>query len=330
MTVLVKVSYDELLYSEILEFDLFAANGELVCPMGSGLPAKERSKFQEKSLYRNVYHFPIRHEGVVYLNKDAPLTAKEREERILEDATPSIYGEQEEAVCVNAIQSFWEQLQRGVEPDVALCEVARDQLVSEIISKVDELRYLSELRVRDHFTYSHTLDVASVSIALAIKLGYDKKHIQEIALASILHDLGKLLIPKAIMFKASRLTEKEFDVMKLHPELGYKIIVNELRLPKEVALPALEHQEMYAGGGYPQNLKGDEIHPYSHIVKIADVYDALTSKRPYKEPIPSSKAIKIMLSEGNRSFHPEFLKAFIEVANYQDADAPVTAASTAE
>lgn len=75
---------------------------------------------------------------------------------------------------------------------------------------------------------------------------------------------------------------------------------------------------MYNGGGYPQDLRGDQIHPYSHLVKIADVYDALTSKRPYKESIPSAKAIKIMLSEGDKSFHPELLAQFVKLSNYHD------------
>jgi HD-GYP domain-containing protein (c-di-GMP phosphodiesterase class II) len=120
------------------------------------------------------------------------------------------------------------------------------------------------------------------------------------------------------MFKPTRLTEKEFQVMQLHPGFGYKMITETLRLPENIARPALEHQEMYGGGGYPQGLKGDEIHPYSHVVKIADVYDALTSKRPYKESIPSTKAIKIMLSEGEKSFHPELMGKFLQLCNYHD------------
>jgi HD-GYP domain-containing protein (c-di-GMP phosphodiesterase class II) len=167
--------------------------------------------------------------------------------------------------------------------------------------------------VRDEVTYAHVLDVTALSIALAIQLGLSQKAIQEVALAAMLHDLGKLMVPYNIMFKEGKLTEKEFQIMQLHPGFGYGIITQFLQLPEQIARPALEHQEMYGGNGYPKGIVGEDIHPYSHIVKIADVYDALTSARPYKKAIPHEKALQIMLSEGTQSFHPEFLEAFSKI-----------------
>jgi HD-GYP domain-containing protein (c-di-GMP phosphodiesterase class II) len=225
---------------------------------------------------------------------------------------------------IHSLQAFQHALQGGHAPDVALCETIRDSLVSELTQRIDQLQYLSQLRVRDPFTYSHTLHVSALSVALGMKVGLNQHEVQAIGLASILHDLGKLFIPKPIMFKTSRLTEKEFEVMKLHPGIGYRIIRDQLKLSDAIARPALEHQEMWGGGGYPQNLKGNEIHPYSQIVKIADVYDALTSRRPYKDAIPSAKALAIMLSEGEKSFNPEYMEAFLTLANHE---ALVTAGS---
>jgi HD-GYP domain-containing protein (c-di-GMP phosphodiesterase class II) len=316
-----KVLFDELATTEKLEFDLYSMAGERLYPTGYRFSGDEMTELRSASLYRSLYALPstdiIDHEGVLF-RFDAGLTEAEQQELAQEEeSAPVLDGELAQSFH-SSIGYFWHRLQKGASPDIALCEVVRDRLIAEVTSKVDQIQYLSQIRVRDEFTYSHILDVTALSISLAVRAGFSKKEVQDIALAAILHDLGKLMIPRDIMFKPSRLTEKEFQVMQLHPGLGHKIIVEQLKLPEHIARPALEHQEMYSGGGYPQGLKRDEIHPYSHVVKIADVYDALTSKRPYKESIPSSKAIKIMLSEGEKSFHPEFLAHFLELSNYQD------------
>lgn len=324
-SVFVKVLYDELYNARRLEYDLYALSGDRMFGAGYELTETDLNGLRTMSVYRNTAEMPmtdyIDHEGHIF-RFAAGLTEAEKAELAMEETTGSIFSPELSTSFVSSVQYFWERMKKGATPDIALCEVVRDKLISEVTSKVDEIQYLSQVRVRDEFTYSHILDVTALSVALAMKAGFSKQEVREIGLAAILHDLGKLLIPKAIMFKPSRLTEKEFQVMKLHPGLGHKIIVQELRLPEHIARPALEHQEMYGGGGYPQGLKGDEIHPYSHVVKIADVYDALTSKRPYKESIPSSKAVKIMLSEGSRSFHPELFEHFLNMSNYHDFSLP--------
>lgn len=317
----VKVSFDDLLASDALEYDLYTQSGRPLYEAGHALNPDELLALRGQSLYRHAQDLPktdmLNHEG--YRFKFAAGLSEAEQNAAVDESLmePLLSGE---AACsfLSSIHYFWGRLKRGATPDIALCEVARDRLIAEVTTKVDQIQYISQVRVRDEFTYSHILDVTALTIALAMKAGFSPKEVQEVALAAILHDLGKLLIPKDIMFKPSRLTEKEFQVMQLHPGLGYKIITEVLRLPDPVARPSLEHQEMYGGGGYPYGLKAEEIHPYSHLVKIADVYDALTSKRPYKESIPSFKAVKIMLSEGDKSFHPELLDHFVKLSNYHD------------
>ncbi|MBY0403609.1 MAG: HD-GYP domain-containing protein [Cyanobacteria bacterium] len=257
------------------------------------------------------------HEGVGFEGSDTTLTPEEIQTGNQEHALDTIYGEETNRLLFTSMGDFWQRVEKGDSPDIALCELIRDKMVSELTHKIEQVQVLTQMGVRDHYTYSHTLHVSALSIALGIKAGLSKKEIQDIGLAAILHDLGKYRIPKHIMFKPNRLTEQEFEVMKLHPGFGYQIIKEDLKLPEHIARPALEHQEMHSGGGYPQNLSGNEIHPLSQIVKIADVYEALTAKRPYKNPIPSSKAIEIMLSEGSKSFNPELLDMFVTLANYQ-------------
>lgn len=320
---LIPIPYDTLTTEQPLAHDLYNQMGESLFPAGHKLSHADLGPLRSLCAYRKALEMPknqdmFDHEGYQILFPSG-VSRTDRQSQIAEDNNQ---GNLIETTTIENIQGplieFWDRLRRGASPDVALCEVVRDQLIASVTNKVDQIQFLSQIRVRDEFTYSHILDVTTLSIALATKAGFSKKEVKEIALAAILHDLGKLLIPRNIMFKPSRLSEKEFQVMQLHPELGYKMIVEQLRLPQHIALPALEHQEMYGGGGYPQGLSKEDIHPYSHVVKIADVYDALTSKRPYKESIPSHKAIKIMLSEGSKSFHPELLAIFTKLANHYD------------
>jgi HD-GYP domain-containing protein (c-di-GMP phosphodiesterase class II) len=328
----VKVPLNELSGLNTLEFSLYTLAGERLYPAGTLLTDDLRQHLKMQSLYRDSRDLPLasaleplslpstdyfNHEGHIF-EFTAGLTPAEAEDARQENTSEPLLSEDMTQAFLGSIGYFWQRLQKGASPDIALCEVARDKLIAEVTSQVDQIQYLSQVRVRDEYTYSHILDVTALSIALAIKAGFGKQEVKEIALAAILHDLGKLMIPRNIMFKTGRLSEKEFEVMQLHPGLGYKVIKEVLRLPEPIALPALQHQEMYGGGGYPLGLKGDEIHPYSHLVKIADVYDALTSKRPYKESIPSSKAIKIMLSEGAKSFQPELLAQFVQLSNFKD------------
>ncbi|MEB3246029.1 MAG: HD domain-containing phosphohydrolase [Vampirovibrionales bacterium] len=326
---LVKVTFDELntwtpsAQTQTLPFSLLSPAGELVLPAGEAITGLMLKQLRQTPLYRNPSELPVNHEGVWLSGSEGGLTPEETFTLAAEDAMPSVWdvapGADLDVRFMAPMAEFFNQLSQGILPDVALLSIARDKLVSEVTSRVDEVQILSQLRVRDGYTYDHTLDVTAISIALAKHIGLDDETIRDVGLAAILHDLGKMLIPKPIMFKESRLTVQEFEVMKLHPRLGYNMIRDVLRLPDHIARPALEHQEMHGGGGYPLDLKGDEIHPFSQIVKIADVYDALTSKRPYKQPIPSNKAIKIMLSEGEKSFNPVLLQQFTEMANYSEA-----------
>jgi HD-GYP domain-containing protein (c-di-GMP phosphodiesterase class II) len=319
---LIPIPYDTLNTEYPLPHELYNQMGEALFPAGHKLSHEDLKPLRSLCTYRKAIELPkeqdfFNHEGYRILVPNG-LTAAEKKLQHQEQEQNNLLEPAMLDSIHHPLTEFWDRIRRGASPDVALCEVVRDQLIASVTNQVDQIQFLSQIRVRDEFTYSHILDVTTLSIALATKAGFSKKEVKEIALAAILHDLGKLLIPRNIMFKPSRLSEKEFQVMQLHPELGYKMIVEQLRLPQHIALPAFEHQEMYGGGGYPQGLSKEEIHPYSHVVKIADVYDALTSKRPYKESIPSHKALKIMLSEGSKSFHPELLAVFTKLANHYD------------
>lgn len=207
---------------------------------------------------------------------------------------------------------------QGILPDPEVYNETRDKIVNDVLACVDEVNYLSELRIMDDYDYSHGLNVSILSVMLGHKVGVSGAGLRSLALASFLHDIGKVRIPKKIMNKRGPLTSKEYDIVKLHAPIGYQIIKDELGLSVELARVALEHQERFDGSGYPKGISGDKISKFSQIVSICDVYDALVATKVYSNPKPSQDALKIMLNYGSKWFNPGFLYKFAHMTSFNE------------
>jgi len=155
--------------------------------------------------------------------------------------------------------------------------------------------------------YTHSIDVAVISLMIAVELRCNDEELWNIGLGAFLHDVGKLLIPKPIMQKPGPLNDMEMDYMRQHCELG-KSSLEPFRLPKECTDIVLQHHERLDGSGYPKGLKGDKICRNARIVMIADVVDAITSGRPYKPVQEMDAAIKIL-----RNDEGKYSKEFVSV-----------------
>lgn len=142
-------------------------------------------------------------------------------------------------------------------------------------------------------------------------MNFSKKEIQEIKTAGLLHDIGKVVVPPELLNKIEKLTDEEFELIKGHPETSYQI----LRSVDEYAAFAtdvLYHHEHWDGSGYPQGLKGEEIPLNSRIIAVADAYEAMTAKRPYKETKTEDEAIAELKRCAGTQFDPDIVKVFIE------------------
>ena len=128
-----------------------------------------------------------------------------------------------------------------------------------------------------------------------------------------LHDIGKSIVPLRILNKKGPLTHVEREIIKKHPEKGYQILKKCNEVSEEIKIIILQHHERHNGDGYPKGLKGDQIHIYAKICMIADVFDALTSYRPYKEKYSTFNALKIMNSEMYENFDPRFFESFVKL-----------------
>lgn len=171
----------------------------------------------------------------------------------------------------------------------------------------------SAAEFKDQETSKHTKRVGLYSALLAEKYGLTHDDISKIELAAPMHDAGKIGIADKIMLKPDKLTFEEFEIMKTHTKLGHDLLFDEENeYLKAAALIALEHHEKWDGSGYPHGKKGEEISIFGRIVAIADVFDALISVRPYKEPWSFERAHALLNENSSTHFDPVLIKLFNE------------------
>ncbi|WP_347488533.1 HD domain-containing phosphohydrolase [Desulfoscipio sp. XC116] len=165
--------------------------------------------------------------------------------------------------------------------------------------------YVNALSNYVDWLYTHSIDVAMISLMMAVELGYSGEELFNIGLSALLHDVGKLLVPKSIIQKPGNLTGMETSCIRQHCELGMSSLEG-FDFPKEYADIIMQHHERLDGSGYPKGLKGEEICHNARIVMIADVVDAITSFRPYRQPRNMDAAIR-ELRNGKEKYPQELI-----------------------
>jgi putative nucleotidyltransferase with HDIG domain len=174
------------------------------------------------------------------------------------------------------------------------------------------LALVSALDLREHNTRMHSQRVRDYTDLIAWRSGIPEKYRREIGFGALLHDVGKIAVPDRILLKADKLTEEEWLEMRKHPETGYRI-VKRIKFLKDAADIVHSHHEHYDGSGYPRGLKGDEIPLGAKLFMVADVYDALTSERPYRFPMPYEEAVAEIRAMAGSVFDPAAVDAFLSI-----------------
>jgi len=178
---------------------------------------------------------------------------------------------------------------------------------------------LTSVYVHDNYTFSHSTNVTIYTLAMAMKMGYNDKQLNEIGMGSMLHDIGKVVIPKEILNKPGKLTDEEFALVKEHPTFGFELLRKEHSISLLSAHCAFQHHEKLDGTGYPRGLKGNEIHEYGKVMAIADVFDALTSNRSYRSAMLPHTAMEIIFAGANTHFDANLIRVFQQsVATYPE------------
>ena len=207
---------------------------------------------------------------------------------------------------------------------IAIDKARRHEALQELF--LNSIRALTAaLDARDPYTRGHSERVTQFALAIAEELSLSEEEKKNLELAALLHDIGKVGIEDAILKKPGRLSPEEYELMKTHPEKGYSIL-KFIKQLEPLLCGVRYHHEHYDGSGYPAGLNGEEIPLYARIIAIADIFDALTSDRPYRPRFTEHEAIRIMREEAGRQLDPEVFEAFmrayekgkIRAQSYQD------------
>ena len=175
----------------------------------------------------------------------------------------------------------------------------------------------SALDTKDAYTNGHSLRVTIYSIIIAKELGFTQEQLEEIEIAGLLHDIGKISIPTTVLCKNGKLTDQEFLIMKSHPVKSGKIVINIKKLAT-ISEWVKAHHEKWDGSGYPDGLKGEEIPLVGRIIALADTYDAMTSTRPYRTALPHEVAISEVQRCSGIQFDPKLAEIFIKLSDKID------------
>ena len=226
---------------------------------------------------------------------------------------PDIIKEHTRVQAVENVAETFRQAEKYGQFNMSLMERCADLLVCDIMSKKKNLVQITDIRLHDSYTFSHSVNVAVLATMLGNLCGYSKSKLQVITLGGLLHDIGKLAVPTSILNKSGALTADEFKIIRRHPSEGRRLL-KELKSPLAsiLAIIAVQHHEHLDGSGYPYRVQGKSIHPYSRITAIADVYDALTSVRPYKRAYKPNVVYQMMMKNSPGHFDMDRLRLFFD------------------
>ncbi|BBH21800.1 phosphodiesterase [Paenibacillus baekrokdamisoli] len=275
---------------------IFQENGNIL--LGVGVELNERFIMRLTSL------------GVDILYIDDPMTEDLEPTSAIQDntrklATDAVYKTMSTLIDQPVIRG------RTIAPEMgrSFRKVFGD-IMQDLITRENVMVNLTNIQVADGYLFQHSVNVAILAGIMGLAKGYNRNQLEELGMGALLFDIGMTRLPKELLSKTSPFSSAERIAMEKHTEEGFNIIRAQHDISLLSAHCAFQHHERYNGSGYPRQLKGDAIHEYAQIIAIADVYDALTSPRPYRKRHTPSEAIEFLFAAGNTYFELELIKTF--------------------
>lgn len=210
-----------------------------------------------------------------------------------------------------AVVEMFSDARMGKAVELAQVSALIDEISQSVLRHPSALISLARLKNSDEYTYMHSVAVSALMIALAQELELPAQLIKEAGIAGLLHDIGKMAIPDAILNKPGSLTENEFNTVRSHPAAGHSMLLNNPHIGAQVLDVCLSHHEKIDGSGYPNKLLGEAISLFARMGAVCDVYDAITSDRPYKKGWDPAESIRKM-AEWHGHFDPKIFQAFVK------------------
>ncbi len=285
-----KIKLDDIGAGQV-ERDIYDDNGQLLLSRGSMLTAQTIKSLQGRNI-NEVY--------VLVEESAPPVTCQSsRTDAGAIAAFPpgtvqvrEVYGK-----AINFVEGFMSDLRNNKEIDISSIEKTVTYLSDDIFSDQDLLRQLRLIKDKDAYLYTHSVNVAVLSIMMGKWLNFDYPTINKLGVAGMLHDIGKIQIPDVILNKPAALSEAEYQIIKNHSVIGYSLIKDYPGLDTQIMYGVLMHHERMDGSGYPAGVGQSRIPSMASVIAIADTYDAITSKRVYSEKRTPYVAADVILKE---------------------------------
>lgn len=220
--------------------------------------------------------------------------------------------------AVNQMKTCCEKIRRGLpyEQDIYNLKKTLADIVDEIVANRDKMVNSIDVRTMPDYLYFHSVNVAVLSTALGVEIEIPKKDLYELGVSALFHDIGKVFLPKDLLFK-NNLTEEEKKLIRTHPERGFNFLKYGNIASVRAYVGVLEHHEKMDGSGYPKQKKGNEIYLFARIISIADTYDNLTANIFNGVARKPSEAVEYIMGNGNICFDLELATAFVrKIAPY--------------
>lgn len=214
--------------------------------------------------------------------------------------------------AIHTVEQLFEFLGRGRPVPVKAVSGVASTIVDHIVHDKLTLATVTKLQVHGNYTFAHCVNVSVLAALFGRHLSLDADKLQTLALAGLVHDIGKAVIPSTLLDTARPLTDREFALMKNHVLAGYEALDKVEGIDDGVRRAVLEHHERYDGTGYPYGRKGNDISLPGRILAVIDVYDALTSKKPYKPALLPYTAVSFLYGQREQSFDPAVVERFIQ------------------
>ena len=211
-----------------------------------------------------------------------------------------------------AVVAMFSDARMGLAIETEQAAALVEEISDSVLRHPNALISLARLKSADEYTYMHSVAVCALMIALARQLGLAEAQVREAGLAGLLHDVGKMAIPDEVLNKPGKLTDSEFTIVRNHPEAGGQILRDSGNVSALVLDVCLHHHEKVDGSGYPHRLTGDQISLFAKMGAVCDVYDAITSDRPYKKGWDPAESIRRMAEWSKGHFDEAVFQAFVK------------------
>jgi HD-GYP domain-containing protein (c-di-GMP phosphodiesterase class II) len=268
-------------------------------------------KFDRTASHQKTFNEMLADEGVDYIDVSAsvPLAKLSQQKRAATPEEQAARNDYDSAT--EAVYKTFQNLLAGRALGAESVEPAVNAMIRGLLVDRNVYRRLADIKDYDNYTFNHAVNVAILSLLVGIDIGLSMEQLNSLGVAALLHDVGKVAVPADVLNKPGKLSDEEWEMMRSHPVEGALILLEHGGRRDIAVTVAFEHHARYNLSGYPKISPGRELHFFSRIVGLSDVYDALTSDRSYRGSMMPDAAARIILSGSGQDFDPALTKVFV-------------------